>query len=108
MAPKVKTNDNVRVLATTFDNEDEKDGAGRMYSQKHAHDGNGAYCRGTITRVLKRKVRNSQMYKIKWDDGSTMNCQEEYMEINNEEDDSEVDSDEARDGMHESVRDSGN
>jgi hypothetical protein len=30
------------------------------------------------------------------------------MEINNEEDDSEVDSDEARDGMHDSDRDSGN
>ncbi len=42
----------MRVLATVFDSEEEKDGQGRTFSEKWAHDGHGAYCGGIITRVL--------------------------------------------------------
>jgi hypothetical protein len=54
-----------------------------------------------------KKGRQPQIYKIKWDDGSTMNCQEEHVEYALEED-SEEDSEDARDGEYNSDRDSGN
>ncbi len=94
-------------LATRFDSEDERDSSGRLFSETWAHDGHGSYCGGVITRVLVKKGRQPQIYKIKWDDGSTMNCQEEHVEHALEED-SEEDSEDARDDEYNSDRDSGN
>ena len=76
----------MRVLATVFDSEEGRDGQGRTFSEKWANDGHGSYCGGIITRVLVKKRGKPYTYKIKWDDGSTMNCEEQHVEQAIEED----------------------
>ena len=103
MSAKFKKGQHVRVLATVFDSEEGRDGQGRTFSEKWVHDGHGAYCGGVITRVLVKKRTVPQTYKIKWDDGTTMNCEEQHVEQVIEED-SEEDSEDGRDGEYEPDR----
>ncbi len=70
----------MRVRATVFDSEEGKYAQGRTFSEKWAHDGHGTFCGGIITRVLVKKRTKPQIYKFKWDDGSTMNCEEQHVE----------------------------
>ena len=57
--------------------------------EKWLHDGHGTFCGGIITRVLVKKRTKPQTYKIKRDDGSTMNCEEQHIEQVVEEDSEE-------------------
>jgi hypothetical protein len=43
MPSKFKKGEQVRVLATTIDSEEERDSSGRLFSEKWAHDGHGSY-----------------------------------------------------------------
>ncbi len=86
MSAKYAKGQHVRVLATVFDSEEGRDGQGRTFSEKWANDGHESYCGGIITRVLVKKRGKPYTYKIKWDDESTMNCEEQHVEQAIEED----------------------
>ena len=107
MSSKLKKDQHVRVLATVFDSEEGKDAQGRLYSEQWARKGHGSYCGGIVTRVLVKQRGKPQNYKIKWDDGSTMNCEEQHIEQALESD-SEDDSEAGRDGEYDSDRNAHN
>jgi hypothetical protein len=75
---KFKKGDFVRVHATKFDGE--KDDEGRLFSEKWEQDGNGEWCYGTISHVYTKKGRQPQNYRIKYDEGTAMQCTEEHIE----------------------------
>ena len=77
----------MRVHAKKFDGE--RDEEGRLFSEKWEQDGNGEWCYGTITHVYVRKGRQTQNYRIKYDEGSTMQCIEDHIETAVEGQDSE-------------------
>jgi hypothetical protein len=89
MSAKYSKGQHVRVRATVFDSEEGKDAQGRTFSEKWLHDGHGTFCGGIITRVLVKKRPKPQTYKIKWDDGSVMNCEEQHIDQVVEEDSEE-------------------
>ncbi len=72
---KFKKGDLVRVHATEFDGEKERDDQNELWSttwtKKH-----GEWCYGTISHVYARKGREVQNYRIKYDEGSSMCCLE--------------------------------
>jgi hypothetical protein len=68
MAPKFSKGERVRVLATTFDNEN-RDNAGMNFSERWLADGHGTWCYGTICRVYVKKGRMPQKYSVKYDIG---------------------------------------
>jgi hypothetical protein len=108
MPPKYKKDDYVKVLATAFDNE-ERDKAGRNFSEDWLHQGNGIWCYGTISRVYVKRGRQPQKYSIKYDGGQSMPALEGQIEPANEDDEEDADGeDNARDEMYESDRDSDN
>ena len=61
MADRWKKGDRVKCLATRFD-EDSEDFQGREFSERHALDGHGSYCHGTVFRVLRGRT-----VKVKYD-----------------------------------------
>jgi hypothetical protein len=110
MPPKYKKSDYVKVLATRFDSDDIRDRAGRTFSEQWAHEGNGIWCFGTVSRVYVKKGRQPQKYSIRYDGGQTMTSTEDQIEPANEDDaDEESDENERqRDNMYDSERDSDN
>ena len=58
----------------------ERDEEGRLFSEKWEQDGNGEWCYGSITHVYSKKGRQPQNYRIKYDEGSVMQCIEDQIE----------------------------
>ena len=110
MPPKFQKSDYVKVLATRFDSEDIRDRSGRLFSEQWAHEGNGIWCFGTVSRVYVKKGRQPQKYSIRYDGGQTMTSTEDQIEPANEDDQDEESDDEERqrDNMYDSERDSDN
>ena len=65
---KFAKNDQVRVRATKFDGEGERDELGLTFSEKWLRDGNGEWCYGKISFVYKKKNRQPQIYRILYHD----------------------------------------
>jgi hypothetical protein len=102
MSPKFQKGQHVRVLAKFF-NSFKK--AERIQKSGRTAGMAGAYCGGVITRVLVKKRTVPQTYTIKWDGGTTMNCEEQHVEQAIEED-SEEGSEDGRDGEYDPDRNS--
>jgi hypothetical protein len=75
---KFNKGDFVRVHAKKFDGE--RDEEGRLFSEKWEQDGNGEWCYGTASHVYRKKGRQPQNYRIKYDEGTAMQCTEEHIE----------------------------
>ena len=56
--PTFAKNDRVKSLANLYD-EDTIDQNGFLFSQRWQAEGNGAYCHGRVTRVLKKKAKGA-------------------------------------------------
>ena len=110
MPPKFQKSDYVKVLATRFDSDDIRDRSGRLFSEQWAHEGNGIWCFGTVSRVYVKKGRQPQKYSIRYDGGQTMTSTEDQIEPANEDEQDEESDDEERqrDTMYDSERDSDN
>ncbi len=58
----------------------ERDEEGRPFSEKWEQDGNGEWCYGAISHLYIKKGRQDQKYRIKYDEGSSMQCTKEHIE----------------------------
>ena len=85
MPPKFNKSDYVKVLATRFYSENIRDRSGRLFSEQWAHEGNGIWCFGTVSRVYVKKGRQPQKYSIRYDGGQTMTSTEDQIEPANED-----------------------
>ena len=100
MAPKFAKGDRVRAYATRFDKKEEDLESGeQLFSAKWAADGNGIWCYGAVSRVYVRKGRKAQEYMIKYDNGESMRGIEEHLELAEDDGESEIASEEAKDNM---------
>ncbi len=86
MPTKFVKGDEVRVHATKFDGDGKKNDMGQTWSQEWMYKGNGEWCYGKISFVFARKPRQQQKYRIKYHEGSTMECLEVDIEVAPEED----------------------
>ena len=89
---KFNKGDFVRVHAKKFDGE--MDEEGRLFSEKWEQDGNGEWCYGTISYVYRKKGRQPWNYRIKYDEGTAMQCTEDHIETAAEGQDSECSTEE--------------
>jgi hypothetical protein len=71
--------DRVQAPATLFD-EGEKDAHGQTFSEGLLSKGLGTHCFGSVTLVLKKRGREPQCYRVKWDDGSNTKLNHEHLE----------------------------
>ena len=100
MAPQFAKGDRVRAYATRFDKKEEDLESGeQLFSAKWAADGNGIWCYGVVSRVYVRKGRKAQEYMIKYDNGESMRGIEEHLELAEDDGESEIASEEAKDNM---------
>ena len=77
--PTFAKSDRIKSLANLYD-EGTIDEHGLLFSQRWQAEGNGAYCHGRVTiRVLKKKPREPQMYKVRWDDKSTSVAEHQHL-----------------------------
>jgi hypothetical protein len=72
--------DRVKSRATLYDagTEDEN---GLTFSQRQLGKGLGAFCFGAVTHVYRKVGRQSQKYRVKWDDGTVSQVLHEYLEL---------------------------
>ena len=80
--------DRVRAKANLFD-EGTRDRNGLLFSEKWAADGHGEWCYGTVSFVYVRRGRQIQKYRVKYDEGTSMEALEEHLEIVVGEEDSD-------------------
>ena len=73
-----KKNDRIKPLTTLYD-EGTGDVRDRIFSQRWADDDNGGYYYGRATRVFKKKSREPQKHKVRWDDASTSPALHEHL-----------------------------
>ena len=99
--PTFDKNDRIKSLANLYD-EDTIDDEGLVFSQREQAKGNGAYCHGKITRVLKKKSRQPQFYKVRWDDKSTSVAEHKHLiaAIDEEDSDEAPDEEDRTDDAH--------
>jgi hypothetical protein len=84
---KFKKNDLVRVHAKHFNAPDGgTNDNGLTFEENWAREGNGEWCHGRVSFVYRKKSRESQKYRILYDDGTTMESLEEHMEASPEGD----------------------
>ncbi len=81
MPTKYVKGDEVRVHATKFDGEGERDELGLKWSEKWLRDGHGEWCYGKISFVFKKKTRMPQKYRIKYHEGTVMESPEADIEM---------------------------
>ena len=72
--------DRVKSRATLYD-EGTEDENGLRFSQRQLAKGLGAFCFGAVTHVYHKVGRQSQKYRVKWDDGSTSQVLNEHLEL---------------------------
>ena len=72
--------DRVKSRATLYDagTEDEN---GSTFSQRQLGKGVGAFCYGAVTHVYRKVGRQSQKYRVKWDDGTVSQVLSEHLEL---------------------------
>jgi hypothetical protein len=101
MAPMFAKGDRVRAYATRFDKaEKDLEEGEQLFSAKWVADGNGIWCcYGAVSRVYVRKWRKAQEYMIKYDNGESMRGIEEHLEAAEDDGESEITSEEAKDNM---------
>lgn len=87
---KFAKGDQVRVRATKFDGEGERDELGLTFSEKWLRDGNGEWCYGKISFVYKKQSRKAQKYRILYHEGTTMESLEGDIEMAPEDDEESV------------------
>ena len=66
-----------------------RDRNGLLFSEKWAADGHGEWCYGTVSFVYVRRGRQIQKYRVKYDEGTSMEALEEHLEIVVGEEDSD-------------------
>jgi hypothetical protein len=94
--PQFSKGDRVRAKATIFDGgEATRDRNGLLLSEKWAANGHGEWCYGTFSFVYARRGRHAQLYRVKYDEGIVMQAEDAHleMEMAEEEDDSDAESD---------------
>jgi hypothetical protein len=76
----LSVNGRVKSRATSYDagTEDEN---GLTFSQRQLGKGLGAFCFGLVTHVYRKVGRQSQKYRVKWDDGSISQVLHEHVEL---------------------------
>ena len=89
----------MRVRATKFDGEGERDELGLTFSEKWLRDGNGEWCYGKISFVYKKQSRKAQKYRILYHEGTTMESLEGDIEMAPEDDEVSVSETEEEKGM---------
>jgi hypothetical protein len=87
---KFAKGDQVRVRATKFDGEGERDELGLTFSEKWLRDGNGEWCYGKISFVYRKKSREAQKYRILYHEGTSMESLEGDIEMAPEDDEDSV------------------
>ena len=72
--------DRVKSRATLYDagTEDEE---GNTFSQRQLGKGLGAFCYGAVTHVYRKVGRQSQKYRVRWDDGTIGQVLSEHLEL---------------------------
>jgi hypothetical protein len=72
--------DRVKSRATLYDagTEDEE---GNTFSQRQLGKGLGAFCYGAVTHVYRKVGRQSQKYRVRWDDGTISQVLSEHLEL---------------------------
>jgi hypothetical protein len=92
--PQFKKGDRVRAKATLFDGgEGTRDRNGLLFSEKWAADGHGEWCYGAVSFVYSRRGRHTQLYRVKYDEGTVMQAEDAHLELAEDEDDSDEESD---------------
>ncbi len=76
----LSANDRVKSRATLYDASTE-DENGLTFSQRQLGKGLGAFCFGSVTHVYRKVGRQSQKYRVKWDDGSISQVSHEHVEL---------------------------
>jgi hypothetical protein len=87
MPTKFAKGDEVRVDAKKFNGEGDVDELGLKFSERWLRDGNGVWCYGKISFVFKKVSRQTQKYRIKYHEGTVMECLEADIEMAPEEED---------------------
>jgi hypothetical protein len=91
--PQFKKGDRVRAKATLFDGEGTRDRNGLLFSEKWAADGHGEWCYGAVSFVYARRGRHAQLYRVKYDEGTVMQAEDAHLELAEDEEDSDDESD---------------
>ena len=78
--PRFKKGDRVKASAKLFDSNETRDRNGLLFSEKWAADGNGEWCYGSVSFVYKKRGRTVQKYRVKYDEGTTMEALENHLE----------------------------
>jgi hypothetical protein len=78
---RFRKGDRVRASATLFDGDGARDRNGLLFSEKWAADGHGEWCYGTVSFVYVRRGRTAQKYRVKYDEGTTMEALENHLEL---------------------------
>ncbi len=87
--PRFSKGDRVRATATLFDGgEETRDRNGLFFSEKCAADKNGEWCYRTASFVYARRGRHLQKYRVKYDEGTTMEAEDAHLELVQDDDDS--------------------
>jgi hypothetical protein len=68
--------------------EETKDRNGFLFSEKWAADNNGEWCYGTVLFVFARRGSHLQKYRVKYDEGATMEAEDAHLELVEDDDDS--------------------
>ncbi len=76
--PRFKKGDRVKASAKLFDGNGGRDRNGLLFSEKWAADGNGEWCYGSVSFVYIRRCRAVQKYRVKYDEGTTMEVLENH------------------------------
>ena len=71
----------MRVHATKFDGEGERDELGLKWSENWLRDGPGEWCYGKVSFVFRKKPRMPQKYRIKYHEGTVMESLETDIEM---------------------------
>jgi hypothetical protein len=76
----LSVSDRVKSSAMLYDagTEDEN---GLTFSQRQLGKGLGAFCFGTVTFVYRKRGREVQKYRVRWDDGSLSQVEHQHLEL---------------------------
>jgi hypothetical protein len=77
--PRFKKGERVRASAKLFDGNGTRDRNDLLFSEKWLADGNGEWCYGTVSFVYVRRGRTKQKYRVKYDEGTTMEALENHL-----------------------------
>ena len=72
--------DRVKSSAVLYDQGTEVEN-GLTFSQRQLGKGLGAFCFGIVSFVYRKKGREVQRYRVKWDDGSISQVEHQHLEL---------------------------